>query len=211
MLKKLLKKKNKESIIRQNEKQKKNNMKILYINSCVRKDSRTKMLADYLLNKIRGDVKEIILNEEKIKPLDNIALQKREKLISENNFNDNMFLYAQNFAESDVIVVAAPYWDLSFPSILKVFFEHINVLKLVFDYSDKGQIISLCKAKKLYYVTTKGGYGSDDFGFKYIEALSKTFYGIQDVVLINAEGLDVYGNNVQDILAKAKRNIDNLV
>ena len=50
--------------------------------------------------------------------------------------DEKSYLYAKDFAEADVIVVAAPYWDLSFPSILKVFFEHINVLKLVFDYSD---------------------------------------------------------------------------
>ena len=186
-------------------------MKILYINSCIRKDSRTKILAAYLLKKISGDIKEIVLSEEKIGPLDDCDLQKRDNFISENNFNDEMFLYAKDFAEADVIVVAAPYWDLSFPSILKVFFEHINVLKLVFDYSDKGDIVSLCKAKKLYYVTTKGGYGPDDFGFKYIEALSKTFYGIQDVILINAEGLDVHGNNVESILSKAKDDIDKMV
>ena len=186
-------------------------MKVLYINSCTRKDSRTKILADYLVNKIRGNVKEIVLSEEKIVPIDNSILQKRDKLISESNFNDEMFSYAKDFAASDVIVVAAPYWDLSFPSILKVFFEQINVLKLVFDYSDKGEIVSLCKAKKLYYVTTKGGYGPDDFGFKYIEALSKTFYGIKDIVLIKAEGLDIYNNNVEAILADAKKYIDKLV
>lgn len=169
------------------------------------------MLADYLLNKLNGDIKEIVLSEEKIAPLDNRTLEKRDTLISENNFNDDMFSYAKDFAESDVIVISAPYWDLSFPSILKVFFEHINVLKLVFDYSDKGEIVSLCKAKKLYYVTTKGGYGPDDFGFKYIEALSKTFYGIKDVVLIKAEGLDICGNPLEDILEKAKENIDNLL
>ncbi len=186
-------------------------MKTFYINSCIRKNSRTKILADYLVNKIGGEVKEIVLTEEKIAPVDDSILQKRDKLISERNFNDKVFSYAKDFAKSDIIVVAAPYWDLSFPSMLKVFFEYINVLKVVFDYSAKGEIVSLCKAKKLYYVTTKGGYGPDDFGFKYIEALSKIFYGIKDVVLIKAEGLDVYGNNVEDILAKAKDNIDNLV
>ena len=40
-------------------------MKTLYINSCTRENSRTKILADYLLQKINTDVKEIILNEEK--------------------------------------------------------------------------------------------------------------------------------------------------
>ena len=188
-----------------------NSMKVLYINSCIRKNSRTKTLADYLVNKIGGDVKEIVLSEEKIAPVNSSFLQKRDKLISESDFNDEIFSYAKDFAKSDIIVVAAPYWDLSFPSILKVFFEQINILKLVFDYSDKGEIVSLCKAKKLYYVTTKGGYGPDDFGFKYVEALSKTFYGIKDVVLIKAEGLDIYGNNVEAILAKTKENIDTLV
>ena len=185
-------------------------MKVLYINSCIRKNSRTKILADYLVEKIDGDVKEIVLSEEKISPIDEDFLQKRDKFISEHNFDDEMFSYAKDFAESDIIVVAAPYWDLSFPSILKVFFEQINVLKLVFDYSDKGEIVSLCKAKKLYYVTTKGGYGPDDFGFNYVESLSKTFYDIKDVILIKADGLDIYGNDVEGILAAAKENIDNL-
>jgi FMN-dependent NADH-azoreductase len=186
-------------------------MKTLYINSCTRENSRTKILADYLLQKINGDVKEIILSEEKITPINAAFLQKRDELISKNNFDNKIFSYAKDFASSDIIVVAAPYWDLSFPAILKVFFEHINVLKLVFDYSDKGEIVSLCKAKKLYYVTTKGGYGPDDFGFGYIEALCKTFYGIKDVVLIKAEGLDVYGNNTDNLLANAKENIDKLI
>ena len=185
-------------------------MKVLYINSCIRKQSRTKILADHLLQKMGGEIKEIVLSEEKISPIDDSFLQKRDKFISEYNFDDEMFSFAKDFAEADVIVVAAPYWDLSFPSILKVFFEHINVLKLVFDYSDKGEIVSLCKAKKLYYVTTKGGYGPDDFGFNYVESLSKTFYDIKDVILIKADGLDIYGNDVEGILAAAKENIDNL-
>ena len=56
---------------------------------------------------------------------------------------ESLNLYAKDFVKSDIIVVAAPYWDLSFPSVLKVFFEHINILKLVFDYSDKGEIVPL--------------------------------------------------------------------
>ena len=186
-------------------------MKIFYINSCMRKGSRTKILADYLLKKIGGEIKEIVLNDEKIAPIDDNFLQKRDELVSKGDFDDEMFSYAKDFVSADVIVVAAPYWDLSFPSVLKVFFEYINVLKLVFDYSAKGEIISLCRAKKLYYVTTKGGYGPDDFGFGYVEALSKTFYGIKDVVLVKAEGLDIYGNDAEEILEKSKENIDKLL
>ena len=185
-------------------------MKTLYINSCTRNNSRTKLLADYLIKKIGSNVKEVILTQTKLQPIDENYLQKRRALINNKSFNDKIFSYAKDFTEADVIVIAAPYWDLSFPSMLKVYFEHINVLKLVFDYSDKGEIVSLCKAQKLYYVTTKGGYGPDDFGFKYIETLSKTFYGVNDVVLIKAEGLDIFGNNVDKILAQSKENIDKL-
>lgn len=41
-------------------------MKVLYINSYIREHSRTKILADYLVNKIGGNVKEIELSKEKI-------------------------------------------------------------------------------------------------------------------------------------------------
>ena len=37
-----------------------------------------------------------------------------------------------------VIVIAAPYWDLSFPAVLKTYLEQINVLGVTFDYSDDG-------------------------------------------------------------------------
>ena len=36
-------------------------MNILYINACVRKDSRTNELAQYTLKKLQGDIKEINL------------------------------------------------------------------------------------------------------------------------------------------------------
>ena len=43
-------------------------MKILYINACVRAESRTKILADYLLDRLKKgeslDVDEIILENE---------------------------------------------------------------------------------------------------------------------------------------------------
>ena len=111
--------------------------------------------------------------------------------------------------KSDTIVFSAPYWDLSFPAILKTYIENINVNGITFSYSDKGYPVSLCKAKKLIYITTAGGpIISDEFGFGYIKSLAKNFYGISDIVYIKAEGLDVYGANIEDILAKAKKNIE---
>ena len=50
-------------------------------------------------------------------------------------------------------------------------------------------------------MTTAGGYIlSDDFGFGYVKALANTFYGIEDVRQIKAEGLDIVGADVEEIL-----------
>lgn len=43
--------------------------KILYINACVRKNSRTRQLAEYLLSLFTGDIKEIDLQKENLTPL----------------------------------------------------------------------------------------------------------------------------------------------
>ena len=38
-----------------------------------------------------------------------------------------MFDYANAVAQADMLVIAAPYWDMSFPSSLKIFFEAASV------------------------------------------------------------------------------------
>ena len=187
-------------------------MNILYINACVRKDSRTNELAQYTLSKLQGEVVEISLNSEKIAPLYQDRLSLRDDLIKNKNFDHPIFKYAKQFAKSDTIVISAPYWDLSFPAILKTYIENINVNGITFSYSDKGYPMSLCKAKKLIYITTAGGpIISDEFGFGYIKSLAENFYGIKDIAYIKAEGLDIYGANIQEILEKAKKDIDKVL
>lgn len=183
-------------------------MNILLINACIREDSRTKILADYLLTKLSGNLETIDLNQDEPQPFNREILIKRNKLLQEGNHNDPMFSYAQKFASADIIVMAVPYWDLSFPALFKTFIEYVNAIGIVFKYSPEGQIIPLCRAKTLYYITTMGGYNPMDFGFGYIQFLAKNMYGIQDVRLIKAEGLDVQGNEVPQILKEAQKQID---
>ena len=176
---------------------------ILFINACVRKDSRTKRLADYLLNKFDDEIKEI--NLENILPLNSEMLNLRTRLIESKDFNNNIFNYAKDFAKADIIVIAAPFWDLSFPASLKCYIESINVLGLTFEYSPEGIPYGLCKAKKLYYITTSGGkIFNEEFGFGYIKSLCENFYGIKDVIFIKAEELDIIGSDIEKIIKKAK-------
>ena len=184
-------------------------MNIVHINACVRKDSRTNELAQYALSKLQGDVEEINLDLEKITPLYKDQLELRDNLIKDKNYNHPLFEYAKQFANADIILISAPYWDLSFPAILKTYIENINVNGITFSYSEKGYPVSLCNAKKLVYITTAGGpIISDEFGFGYIKSLAENFYGIKDINYIKAEGLDIFGANLQDILEKAKQDIE---
>jgi putative NADPH-quinone reductase len=124
-------------------------------------------------------------------------------------YNHPIFDYAKQFANADTILISAPYWDLSFPSLLKTYIENINVNGITFSYSEKGYPVSLCNAKKLIYITTAGGpIISDELGFGYIKSLAENFYGIKDISYIKAEGLDIFGANIQEILNCAKKEID---
>lgn len=184
----------------------------LFVNSCVRKGSRTKRLAGILLGKLGGEIEEINVSDITFPTVDEEFLKKRDGLIASNKWDDPLFKYARQFAEADQIVIAAPYWDLSFPAALKQYFEQINVIGITFEYSPEGTPISKCRAEKLYYVTTAGGtFVPEDFGFGYVKALAQGFYGIQDVRLIKATGLDIYGADVEGIMQDAIASIDSVL
>ena len=92
---------------------------ILFLNACVRSESRTKQLADRLLARLDDkDVKEIRLWELDLPKVDETFINRRSELAGKNDFSDPMFDLAKDFAAADTIVIAAPYWDLSFPSVL---------------------------------------------------------------------------------------------
>lgn len=112
--------------------------KVLFINACVRPESRTCRLAREVLKRLPGEPEELRLYEEPIEPLDQETLEKRTELVARGDYRDPQFRYAKQFAQAADIVVAAPYWDLSFPSILKVYLEQICVTGLTFQYTPEG-------------------------------------------------------------------------
>lgn len=75
-------------------------MKVLYINACVRKNSRTNELAQYALSKYKDEVEEVNLNTEKILPLDEERLSLRDNLIQNKNYNHPIFDHAKQFAKA---------------------------------------------------------------------------------------------------------------
>ena len=181
--------------------------KILFLNACIRPASRTYELAKALLARLGGEVSEVRL--EDAPPMLNLQrLEQRSRAAEENDFSDGVFDAAREFALADVIVVAAPYWDLMFPAVLKAYLESITVCGITFCYSPEGRPKSLCRVRKLYYVTTAGGFiGENDFGFSYVRALARNFFGIGEIFRYSAEGLDIFGADAEGIMSKAKAEI----
>lgn len=174
----------------------------LYINCCVREESRTRRLARAVIDHLGGDFTELKLYDEPIKPLDKSTLERRTALTEKGDLSDEMFAYAKQFACADTIVISAPYWDLSFPAQLKVYFENIYVTGIVTEYSEGGMPRGLCKAKKLYYVTTAGGPYDPIYSYGYVEGLCKNFFGIPETKLVSAEMLDIAGFDAEEILTR---------
>ncbi len=185
-----------------------NKQKILMIDACVREQSRTRRLAEYLLSKLDGNVERIELEKVRFPHMDQQFLNMRDQAAAADDHSADVFAPARQFAAADVIVIAAPFWDLSFPASLKEYIEQINVLGVTFGYTPEGEPYGLCRAGKLYYVTTAGGpIYSAEYGYGYIKAQCEIFYGIHDTQLISAEGLDLIGADPEAILSETMEQI----
>lgn len=180
---------------------------VLFINGCVRAESRTLKLAKAVLEKETGEVQEIRLYPEGPEGLTAETLRQRDALLRKGEHAHPMFRFANQFAQADTIVIAAPYWDLMFPAKVRAYLEEITVSGITFQYSEDGIPQGLCKATRLIYVTTAGGPIIHNFGFDYVKALAQSFYGIKDVRLVKAEGLDIWGADVDAILEEAKSSV----
>lgn len=187
---------------------------MLLVNSCIkgREESRTYELATFFINKyVHGrkdvNIKEIVVNELNIKPFTKEMIAERDDEVKEKK-TDKLIKLAKEFAQYDTIVIATPYWDMMFPSALKIYYEHISVSGITFAYGQKGEEIGLCKAKKAVYITTSGGYiGNRNFGYEYTKSLFN-FMGINDIYFIKAEGLDIIGNDAEKAMIEAKKEAE---
>lgn len=187
---------------------------ILFVNSCLNQESsRTQRLADAVLDKMleeaaaageQAQVEELSLIDAGIEGLDEETLAFRSERSAAKDFTHELFAPARQFREADEVVIAAPYWDLSFPAMLKAYIEQLCVNGLTFSYSEEGIPVGHCLAKRLTYVTTAGGYlGAYNMGFDYVAAVCKLYFGIEESRCISAEGLDIWGNDAEAILASA--------
>ena len=146
-----------------------------------------------------------------MRPLDSTELALRDKLLAERDFSHKMFDHAKKIIAADHVVIGAPYWDLQFPAILKIYLERCSVTGLTFIYSKEGIPAGQCRADSLMYITTSGSpIGDMNFGYEYVRGLCRLF-GIPETYFASAEGLDIIGNNVLKIMEDAKVKITDII
>lgn len=183
-------------------------MKTLAIDACVRNDaSRTKkLLQEALALEPYCTVRE--LSKMELLPFDQASLENRDALIRAGKRDAERFSYAHEFANADRIIVAAPFWDLSFPSILKVYIEHISVEGITFAAMPNGTLKGLARAKDLVYITTRGGNYEDsdmELGVYSMRKMTE-FFGIDRFHAIAVDGLDL-GCDVEEKINIAKKEL----
>lgn len=187
---------------------------ILFVDACVnRSTSRTERLAQALFAKLtegrEARVSTLVLEDADIHPLTGDDVNRRAQLARAGVFDDALFDAAKQMSQADTVVIAAPYWDLSFPSKFKVYLEHLCAQGVTFKYSEAGAPVSLCRGKRLFYVTTSGGYvGELDFGYQQVKALFTLFFGFEVAECFRAESLDIITNDADAIMSEALANIE---
>ena len=194
---------------------------LLFINACVRgQKSRTLQLARRFLGAWQHAHPEAVITEldlcrDRLSPQYPEVLEERDALWSAGKLDDPLFQPARQFAAAGRIVIAAPFWDLSFPAILKIYLERISVTNITFGYDDLGRSVGLCKADKLLLITTRGGDFSIpeiswmEMGARQLEALC-AMYGIPSFQCLTAQGLDDIRNDKEAILAQAMDQAEKL-
>ena len=120
-------------------------MRLLFVDCCISQrgqDSRTRRLADAFLNAFRSAHPEAELETVTpetllaLRPFDPEGLNERDALASAGAWDAPVFALARQFRAADAVVVAAPFWDLSYPAALRTYIEHISANGLSYHYDE---------------------------------------------------------------------------
>ena len=183
-------------------------MKLLFVDCCISQrgeNSRTKKLADTFLAAFREKHPEAeietVLPETllALRPFDAEMLNERDALASVGAWDAPVFSLARQFRGADGIVVAAPFWDLSFPAALRTYIEYISANGLTYHYDETG-CHGDCKARQLEYLTSGGDFEREDsVGVTYWRQLAAMF-GIPRFDYVFAGGLDACPDTAEETL-----------
>ena len=165
--------------------------KLLYIDACIRDEqSRTKRIATPVIEALKQkyEVQTLVINELDLSIVRKELVTKR----TSGEIDTQVMQWAESVRDADRIVIAAPFWDMSFPAALKNFFELCSIMDVTFKTDDKT-CYGNCKAEKLLYITTRGmniSTGDElEQATPYLKALS-WLWGIGPLQVISVQNTD---------------------
>ena len=144
-----------------------------------------------------------------LKPFDPEMLDRRDTLAKTGDFGAPVYDLARQFRSADAVVVAAPFWDLSYPAALRTYIEYISAVGLTYHYTDAGCCAD-CAAEHLVYLTSGGEVEREDsVGVIHWRQLAAMF-GIPQFDYVFAGGLDASPDTAGETLAAACALAENL-
>ena len=103
--------------------------KLIVIDACMRdEESRTKKILKPIVDELgkRYEIETIVLDGDDYQPVGRKMLAER----SSGYVPEQIVEQAKRIAAADRIVIAAPFWDMSYPAILKVFIENMSLFNI---------------------------------------------------------------------------------
>ena len=187
-------------------------MKLLIVDGCVSQRgerSRTRRLLTAYVEAFRrthpGAETETVTPEQllALRPFDVRMLNDRDALAAVGAWEAPVFGLARQFRAADAVVVAAPFWDLSFPAALRTYIEYISANGLTYHYEADG-CHGDCRAGSLVYLTSGGDVEREDsVGALYWRQLAAMF-GIPKFDYVFAGGLDLDPSAAETLTAAAE-------
>ncbi|MDE5977317.1 MAG: NAD(P)H-dependent oxidoreductase [Turicibacter sp.] len=96
---------------------------------------------------------------------------------------------AMHFKSYDKCVIAAPVWNHSFPSMLKVYLDNIVYRHVTFTYQE-GKMMGLCSDMKVMYIASSAQvYEGDRKGFDHNQSQIRAIFDLIGVKQVECVGL----------------------
>ena len=111
-------------------------------------------------------VERVDLNTIQLSPLNEAAFKKRNELLAAKKYSDPAFAYARQFAEADLIVIAATEYYMNIPAKLSTYLEHAICPGIAFVRRGEGSFQSKCEAQALVYLAARGMETQDQWAWQ---------------------------------------------
>ncbi len=185
-------------------------MRLLFVDACISQrgeNSRTRTLAEAFLEAFRGahpdwEIETVEVGTLGLAPFTPETLDERDALAGVGAFDAPVFALARQFRGADAVVVAAPFWDLSYPAALRIYMEHVSANGVAYHYEADG-CHGDCRGAWLVYLTSGGDFEREDsIGVLHWRQLA-AMCGIRRFDYVFAGGLDIDPAQAPELLEGA--------